>query len=122
MKGGLYKPGERIDDTKRLRFDGKLCVYIKIICFFVTIVPLSHQRLIHMLQFILSVSALNTPPSMRGIGRGANRGMTRGFFGQGFRGRGRGFGRGRGRGTWNVFCPAASTCTVFFDGFRCKSG
>lgn len=51
------------------------------------------------------VSALNTPPSMRGIGRGANRGVTRGFFNSrgGFnrgagRGFGRGFGRGRGRG------------------------
>ena len=46
------------------------------------------------------VSALNTPPSMRGIGRGANRGVTRGFFNnRGFnRGAGRGFGRGYGRG------------------------
>ena len=43
-------------------------------------------------------SALSTHPSMRGIGRGANRGMTKPFFGRGGFNRGRGFGRGFGRG------------------------
>jgi len=59
-------------------------------------------------------SALSTHPTMRGIGRGANRGMTRGYFNRGNFNRGggrgfnRGFGRGRGRGRG----------TTDMDGFR----